>query len=326
MKKINTIYFMTRLVLGIVILCTVYSCDNDDDIIISDKTETRFDIPQGDHDFEKQIVEWSKNYDINVLYKFSLPDLNYQFMANKNLQYEVAAWAEEDGIRSAVKFLQEDFINLYSDETKKTLFPSKILLAGMLYKTKVYEPLLDTLALSTTCPLGVVIRGMDHLTLPRVDEEFTQRISSQTYRKKLKLAINRTFINFLLFPPDENLEQLPSSEIVNTFCSYTLVHESHPEITDPYSYENKWYTLEDTYKLGFLAYGSYSSYNGKYSPLTYKEEDLTYFINFIFSQTKNELHANPLYTNYPQIKKKCDYLIEAFAEYGIDLYCVGGKE
>ena len=164
MKKINTIYFMTRLVLGIVILCTVYSCDNDDDIIISDKTETRFDIPQGDHDFDKQIVEWSKNYDINVLYKFSLPDLNYQFMANKNLQYEVAAWAEEDGIRSAVKFLQEDFINIYSDETKKTLFPSKILLAGMLYKTKVYEPLLDTLALSTTCPLGVVIRGMDHLT------------------------------------------------------------------------------------------------------------------------------------------------------------------
>lgn len=51
---------MTRLVLGIVILCTVYSCDNDDDIIISDKTETRFDIPQGDHDFDKQIVEWSK--------------------------------------------------------------------------------------------------------------------------------------------------------------------------------------------------------------------------------------------------------------------------
>ena len=115
MKKINTIYFMTRLVLGIVILCTVYSCDNDDDIIISDKTEKSFDIPKGDHDFDKQIVEWSKNYDINVLYKFSLPDLNYQFMANKNLQYEVAAWAEEDGIRSAVKFLQEDFINLYSD-------------------------------------------------------------------------------------------------------------------------------------------------------------------------------------------------------------------
>ncbi|MEI3421757.1 MAG: hypothetical protein V8R91_12265 [Butyricimonas faecihominis] len=34
--------------------------------------------------------------------------------------------AEEEGIRAAVQFLKEDFFDLYSDEVKKDLFPSKI--------------------------------------------------------------------------------------------------------------------------------------------------------------------------------------------------------
>ena len=102
-----------------------------------------------------------------------------------------------------------------------------------------------------------------------------------------------------------------------------MVHSSHPDITSPYSYENSWTAPEDTYKLGFLE-GNYNSYSKKYTPFS-ENEDLTYYIDFIFTQSKNELEANPLYTNYPLIKEKCDYLIKTFAQHGIDLHRIGGK-
>ena len=85
---------------------------------------------------------------------------------------------------------------------------------------------------------------------------------------------------------------------------------------------------EDMYKLGFLEYGTYWYFWEPYywSAPTDKVHDLFSFIEFIFSQTKSELHANPIYVNNPPIQKKCDYLIKTFAEYGIDLHCVGGTE
>ena len=322
MKKIS-IKKIINISFGFTLLFFAYSCNNEDDVCISEKSETRFDIPQGNHDFDEQIVAWSKDYDINVLYKFTLPDLNYNFTASKELNYKITQWADEEGIRAAVRFLKEDFIDLYPDSIKKTLLPSKILLAGMLYPEDKYEPLLDTIAYSQNCKLGIIIQGLDHITLPRVDKEFVSRISIPTYRKRMKLAVNRTFINFLLFPTDENIAQLPSTDIINTFCSSSQVHTSHPNITSPYSYENSWTNPEDTYKLGFLE-GNYNSYSKKYTPFS-ENEDLTCYIDFIFTQSKSELETNPIYTKYPLVKEKCDYLIKTFAQYGIDLHSIGEK-
>ncbi len=303
------------------------ACHSEDNIHPTEKKDTRFELPQGNHDFDSQIVEWSKKYGINVLYKFTDADLNYKFTTNYN-QYEMTEEADEAGIRAAVIFLKEDFIGLYSDEVKSKYLPSKILLAGILYAndfgTTKYEPIWDTLAVAN---LGVFIRGLDHITFPRVDAGFAGRIADTEYRKKLRLAIHRTFINFLMFPSNELLEKIPGTEILNTFASYTLVNPELPNVSNPYSYGNVWYHSEDMYKLGFLSYSSYWGWFPPYywtAPLT-KENDFYSFINFIFTQTKSELHANPIYVNYPQIKKKCDYLIQSFAHYGIDLHQVGGE-
>ena len=50
MKKIN---------LYILALCALFlfSCNDEDDVVISEKKENRFDLPQGNHDFDDQIVE-----------------------------------------------------------------------------------------------------------------------------------------------------------------------------------------------------------------------------------------------------------------------------
>ena len=44
MKKINAYI----LILGVIFLFTLDSCSDEDNLVIPDKKETRFDIPQGD--------------------------------------------------------------------------------------------------------------------------------------------------------------------------------------------------------------------------------------------------------------------------------------
>lgn len=326
MKKINSYI----LALGAIFIFTLNSCSDEDDLVISEKKETRFDIPQGNHDFDDQIVEWYTRYGTAVLYKFTNPDLNYQFTSNA--KYDVKVQAEEEGIRAAIQFLKEDFFDLYSDKVKEKLFPAKILMAGMLYTNDNYVPLWDTINYGCIYFYkGVFVRGVDHITLPHVDKEFGQRINKPTYRKRLKIAINRTFFQFLMKPNNDVIAKIDYNNIQNSFASYSLVSEeaAKENITNPNSGSNKWYKEEDMHKLGFLEYSSHWSYDFFY-PIHWVapdlENDFYSFLGFIFSQTKSELHSNPIYVNNPQIKKKCDYLVEAFAQYDIDLYAIGGKE
>ena len=55
MKKIS-IKKIINISFGFTLLFFAYSCNNEDDVCISEKSETRFDIPQGNHDFDEQIV------------------------------------------------------------------------------------------------------------------------------------------------------------------------------------------------------------------------------------------------------------------------------
>ena len=314
------------LLLGILLASALYSCNNEDDLDISEKKDNRFDLPQGDHDFDDQIVEWNNNYGTSVLYRFSNADLNYHFTSSSNdVVYDVKMEAEEEGIRAAVQFLKEDFFDLYSDEVKKELFPAKILMAGMLYKNGNYVPLWDTIGYGNIFALkGVFVRGIDHITLPHVDKDFAQRIKKPQYRERLKIAMNRTFIQVLMNPYNDLIAKIEDSYILNTFTSYSLISEdAKNNTTNPYSPSNLWYDEEEMNKLGFVEYGTYFHYwEPYYWTAPSKEDDFYSFIGFIYSQTKSELHANPIYKNNPPIQKKCDYLIEVFAKYGIDLHCV----
>ena len=113
MKKIN-LYILLFGISFIFILC---SCEKEDDLKISEKKTQRFDLPQGNHDFDEQIVEWYNDYETAVLYKFSNADINYHFTSSSNdVNYDVKVEADEEGIRAAVKFLKEDFFDLYSDK------------------------------------------------------------------------------------------------------------------------------------------------------------------------------------------------------------------
>lgn len=124
MKKIN-IKTIINLSFGFTLLFFAYSCNNEDDVSISEKSETRFDIPQGNHDFDKQIVAWSKDYDINVLYKFTLPDLNYNFTASKELNYKITQWAERRRNPCRRPIFKRRFYRFISGLYQKNIAPIK---------------------------------------------------------------------------------------------------------------------------------------------------------------------------------------------------------
>ncbi len=69
-----------------------------------------------------------------------MPDLNYNFTASKELNYKITQWADEEGIRAAVRFLKEDFIDLYRTLSKNIAPVKNSFLAGMLYPEDKYEP------------------------------------------------------------------------------------------------------------------------------------------------------------------------------------------
>lgn len=111
MKKIN-LYILLFGISFIFILC---SCEKEDDLKISEKKTQRFDLPQGNHDFDEQIVEWYNDYETAVLYKFSNADINYHFTSSSNdVNYDVKVEADEEGIRAAVKFLKILFPPIHS--------------------------------------------------------------------------------------------------------------------------------------------------------------------------------------------------------------------
>lgn len=149
--------------------------------------------------------------------------------------------AEEEGIRAAVQFLKEDFFDLYSDEVKKELFPAKILMAGMLYQNNNYVPLWDTISQGgMDFKRGYMVRGIDHITLPHVDKDFAQRIQKPEYRERLKVALNRTFIQFLMNPYNDIIAKIEYNNILNTFASYSLISEDAKNgTTNPYSSGNQ---------------------------------------------------------------------------------------
>lgn len=196
-------------------------------------------------------------------------------------------------------------------------------MAGMLYTQDNYVPLWDTISDGgLDFQRGYMVRGVDHITLPHVDKDFAQRIKNPQYRKRLKLAINRTFIQFLMNPLDDVIAKIDHENIINTFGAYSLISEQSAQegVTDPYSSKNRWYQEKDLYQLGFLEYGTYWYFwEPFYWTAPDKDDDFYSFLEFIFTQTREELYTNPLYTNYPPIKKKCDHLLETFAKHGITL-------
>ena len=74
MLEINT---MKQRILYILVCVSVWmmSCDKEDALSPTKTPEIGYVVPQGDHDYDQKIVDWSERYNSFILYKFNMKEV-----------------------------------------------------------------------------------------------------------------------------------------------------------------------------------------------------------------------------------------------------------
>lgn len=137
---------MMKLVYYLPILWLVFltGCyEKEDDITPTEGTEEIFPLPQGDHDYDDQIVEWHDKYGFYALYIFEDKDL---YWANtewlEGFRPEIASGGslkgkagDPDYVGQQLEVIKELFLNNYPDELIEKGMNLRLLLCSELWYT-----------------------------------------------------------------------------------------------------------------------------------------------------------------------------------------------
>ncbi|MBO9633885.1 MAG: hypothetical protein J7578_12280 [Chitinophagaceae bacterium] len=301
-------------VLACVLLAIACRKDNNP-VVISEKKQQRFQLPQGNSAFDTKIVDYYNRYNSYILYKFSDIDFNYAFSynladpPNGNITPRTGPvlirCGDSIAIQSALDFMEQYWFSFYPEDFKKRCLPSKILLAGLIYNTtwnataKIY----DTPRVN---PVTIPIEGADHITLPKIDTAFNSY--SLSNKLLLKSQLNRTFLKHLMYPSISTMPPLvPLPDQFHKISDYTLGV----------------LTNANKYKYGFL-----TVYAGNRSPDPMT--DMVNYLDTICTKPKAALDAwmlNPNVDSLGFTRRKYDLLINYFKNnYNVDIQAIGNKQ
>jgi len=281
---------------------------------VSQKSGTRYQLPQGNASFDATILDFYKKYNTYILYKFSDVDFNYQFSYNLatppvggSTAYVTGPVVMRGGdsiaIQSALDFMDQYWFSFYPEDFKRKYLPQKILLAGVIYNTR-YTSATKIYDTPRVNPFIVPIEGVDHITLPKIDTAFnTYPLASKIL---LKAQLNRIFIKHLMYPP------------ISTMPAVIAQPTDFFKVSD--------YTVGSLTKANMYRYGYDTVVAGK-APSSYV--DLLAFLDTICTKPKTALDAymlNPSVDVLGLTKRKYDLLVNFFKNYGVDIQAIGDKQ
>lgn len=309
-----------KLAFGITtVICStviMLSCNKDNNPThVSEKSATRYQLPQGNASFDAEILDLFQKYDSYILYKFSDIDFNYQFSYNlasppfASLSAVTGPVVMRGGdsiaIQSALDFMNTYWFSFYPDDFKKKYLPQKILLAGLIYNTrwngatKIY----DTPRVN---PYTIPIEGVDHITLPKIDTAFNSYPLAS--RLLLKAKLNSLFLKHLMYP------------VINTIPAQVPAPADFFKVSD-YSLGGLTNALK--YKYGFDTLVTL----GKAPPPV---ADMMGFLDSICAKSKPQLDANMLNPNVDVLgltRRKYELLVNYFkTNYNVDIQAIGNKQ
>jgi hypothetical protein len=247
----------------------------------------QYQLPQGNHDYDPELVELNKKFGTFFLYKFSAVD----FAANPvygaggfNDVYAVDI-ADEAYVGKVLAFIKKNWLDYYSDEFLKENLPFKVLLGQKLrYKTS------PTLTYN-------VLSNYNQITLSNFSAAFDSMTDAQ--KKTYVNSLHSEFFNFIL-----SRGKLDIPVEFTTVTNYTATGV----------------TFANYYSFGYVSYAVAVGDNklGK---------DFLSYITLITSKTKAELDASILSATIDTaglIKKKYDIIINHYkTKYNIDLQAIG---
>ena len=281
---------------------------------VSQKSDTRYQLPQGNASFDTDILNFFHTYNTYILYKFSDIDFNYQFSfnlatppigsLNAYTGPVVMRGGDSIAIQSALDFMNQYWFSFYPEDFKKKYLPQKILLAGLIYATR-YNGTTKIYDTPRVNPYIIPVEGVDHITLPKIDTAFNSY--SLASKLLLKAQLNKIFLKHLMYP------------IINTVPAPVPLPADFFKVSD---YSLGSITSAQRYKYGFdtLVAGKSPS------PIT----DIIAFLDTICAKPKAALDAymlNPKVDSLGLTKRKYDLLVNYFKNnYNVDIQAIGNKQ
>lgn len=135
----NTILFLV--IMG---SCMLTACNDEDKLTPTERPEFGYAVPQGDHDYDKKIVDWYNRCNFFILYDFLPRDIYWSvngWLEAREREDETAftwfdGWlsqpANEQYVGQQLELVEDQFLRFYPDSVLKRCMPLKILLCGEL--------------------------------------------------------------------------------------------------------------------------------------------------------------------------------------------------
>lgn len=164
-RKLNDMKY--RLLFMVLSLLLLVGCYEEEPLTPTEGLEFRYTVPQGNHDYDAKIVDWYEKNGFYILYKFDPKDIYFNVSYWTGPMYDSLydSWtgsvasvvAVEEYVGKQLQFVENIFLNFYSDTVLNTWMPMKLLLCSELKTPKNMKSIemvggLDFLAINYGSP------------------------------------------------------------------------------------------------------------------------------------------------------------------------------
>ena len=295
--KINVLLY------GMLLSVLSASCYKEEELKSSNEPENvygEYTLPQGDHDYDNQIVEYFKKYNVIILYKFrdrdywwnSTSDIRWVYNPEINLTHSgyEATPADTLYIGDQLDLLQDKFFKYFPDSLLNRALPSKILLSSMFN----FVPTTTGLPLETDRKLVNLYSGYDYLGVNWGNE----KIRTMTHDQKNAFKGEACYVF---------LKRLFDKKQMSYSTDFIGITDYSQRVTNA-----------NLYELGYVI-----------SDATSPSKDWVSYIDLIVHTSYETLTEEDGVLNSKvdvsgKIKQKYDIIIDYFkSEYNIDLQAIG---
>lgn len=181
-----------RLLFMVLSLLLWVGCYEEEPLTPTEGLEFKYTVPQGNHDYDVKIVDWYEKNGFYILYKFDPKDIYFNVSYWTGPMYDslydswrgniAATVAEEDYVGKQLKFVEDIFLNFYSDTILNTWMPMKLLLCSQLKQpngTKSIE----------------MVSGLDFLAVDYGSPEIEDLLADETRILKFKNDLHYLFFD-----------------------------------------------------------------------------------------------------------------------------------
>ncbi|GAB3349537.1 hypothetical protein GCM10027566_05880 [Arachidicoccus ginsenosidivorans] len=284
--------FLLKYYLLVLFMVGLFACHKEEPLVVSKPgTNLLYSLPQGDHPYDNDIVQFYHKYNCFILYKFDSVDYNYNMTGIVRSKLSITP-ADSNYIAQALTFMHKNLFDVYPESFLQKTMPFSILLSS--------EIMIDT------------------------SQVFTQRYYFDAYCSQRGISFGLVNDSF----PELTTQQLNQARgwlnMVYWQAALANGHLSYPDGFTALSVPNNQYdlVLANQHKYGVLS----SFFSHYFGPYDYTADFLSYIIEI--TSTDSTTFANTWLT--PQVdinglyKKKYELIINYYkTNYGINLQAIG---